>query len=93
MVIDGESGDELEDLTDIVGRWEGKSPKRAKGRKSKKKNRAMPEVAVGSDAGDAEELSHHHDVYAEHDDDYAGFDDDSGYEPSWVQTPKKVSMT
>ena len=35
MVIDGESGDELEDLTDIVGRSEGKSPKRAKGRKGK----------------------------------------------------------
>ena len=83
MVIDGESGDELEDLTDIVGRSEGKSPKRAKGRKGKKKkNKAMPEVAVGSDAGDAEEMSCHGDEYVEHDDDYADLDDDSGYEPS-----------
>jgi hypothetical protein len=35
MVIDGESGDELEDLSDIVGRSEGKSHKRAKKKKSK----------------------------------------------------------
>ena len=42
----------------------------------------MPEVAVGSDAGDAEEMSCHGDEYVEHDDDYADFDDDSGYEPS-----------
>jgi hypothetical protein len=84
MVIDGESGDELEDLADIVGRSEGKSPKRAKGRKGKKKkkNKTMPEVAVGSDAGDAEEMSCYADDHVEHDDDYAEFDDDSGYEPS-----------
>ena len=76
MVIDGESGDELEDLSDIVGRSEGKSHKRAKKKKSKdKKNQNMPEVAVGSDAGDAEEMS----CYA---DDYDDFDEDSGYEPS-----------
>ena len=83
MVIDGESGDELEDLTGIVGRSEGKSPKRAKGKNGKKKKKnATPEVAVGSDAGDAEEMSCYADEHVEHDDDYAEFDDDSGYEPS-----------
>ena len=77
MVIDGESGDELEDLTDNVGRSEGKSHNRAKKKKSKgKKAMKMPEVAVGSDAGDAEEMS----CYAA--DDCDEFDDDSGYEPS-----------
>ena len=80
MVIDGESGDELEDLTDNVGRSEGKSHNRAKKKKKKKKSKGkkvmkMPEVAVGSDAGDAEEMS----CFA---DDYDDFDDDSGYEPS-----------
>ena len=76
MLIDGESGDELEDLTDNVGRSEGKSHNRAKKRKKKtKKDMKMPEVAVGSDAGDAEEMS----CYA---DDYEDFDEDSGYEPS-----------
>ena len=81
MVIDGESGDELEDLTDNVGRSEGKSHNRAKKKKKKKKKSKgkkvmkMPEVAVGSDAGDAEEMS----CFA---DDYDDFDDDSGYEPS-----------
>ena len=55
MVIDGESGDELEDLTDSVGRSEGESPKRAKVKKRKtRKNKSMPEIAVGSEAGDAE---------------------------------------
>ena len=50
MVIDGESGDELEDLSDIVGRSEGKSPRKARGKKARRKKTAMPEVAVGSDA-------------------------------------------
>ena len=45
--------------------------KKSKGKKVMK----MPEVAVGSDAGDAEEMS----CFA---DDYDDFDDDSGYEPS-----------
>ena len=50
MVIDGESGDELEDLSGIVGRSDGKSSKKAKVKKSrKKKNKTMPEIAVGSD--------------------------------------------
>ena len=77
MVIDGESGDELEDLTNNVGRSEGKSHNRAKKKKKKSKDKKatkMPEVAVGSDAGDAEEMS----CYA---DDYDEFDEDSGYEP------------
>ena len=41
-----------------------------------------PRFAVGSDAGDAEEMSCYADEHVEHDDDYAEFDDDSGYEPS-----------
>ena len=68
MVIDGESGDELEDLTDIVGRSDGKSSKKTKVRKVKrKKNKTLPEVAVGSDPDYVEELA---------------CDDDGGYEPS-----------
>ena len=70
MVIDGESGDELEDLTDIVGRSDGESPKRAKVRRGKKKkNKTLPEVAVGSDAGDAEEMACYGDELDEHADD------------------------
>ena len=50
-------------------------PQDKKKKKSKdKESKNMPEVAVGSDAGDAEEMS----CYA---DDYDEFDDD-GYEPS-----------
>ena len=84
MAIDGESGDELEDLTGIVGRSNGKSSKKAKVRKGKKnKSKTLPEVAVGSDY--VEELACHDDdepddrreEYAEFDD-----DDDDGYEPS-----------
>ena len=76
MIIDGESGDELEDLSDNVGRSGSESPKKAKRKKKRKviKDVEMPEIAVGSDAGDAEEMS----CYV---DDYAEFDDD-GYEPS-----------
>ena len=77
MIIDGESGDELEDLTDIVGRSNDNSPKRSK--KKKKRNPSclkshQHEVAVGSDAGDVEE-----ELYPA--DDYAEFEDD-GYAPS-----------
>ena len=75
LVIDGESGDELEDLSDAVGRSDGESPKKSiKKRKKAKLRGDQHEVAVGSDAGDAEEMSCHADDYAE-------FDDD-GYEPS-----------
>ena len=75
LVIDGESGDELEDLSDAVGRSDGESPKKSiKKRKKAKLRGDQHEVAVGSDAGDAEEMS----CYA---DDYAEFGDD-GYEPS-----------
>ena len=83
MVIDGESGDELEDLTDIVGRSDGKSSKKAKVRKvKKKKNKTLPEVAVGSDPDYVEELACHDDEPDERGDEYAEFDDDDGYEPS-----------
>ena len=89
MVIDGESGDELEDLTDVVGRSEGKSREKSKKKKKKKskdeESKYIPEVAVGSDAGDAEEMS----CYA---DDYGEFDDD-GYEPSIGPTLKTGSRT
>ena len=75
LVIDGESGDELEDLSDAVGRSNVKSPKRSmKKRKKAKVRDDQHEVAVGSDAGDAEEMS----CYA---DEYAKFEDD-GYDPS-----------
>ena len=75
LVIDGESGDELEDLSDSVGRSNVKSPKRSmKKRKKAKVRDDQHEVAVGSDAGDAEEMS----CYA---DEYAEFEDD-GYDPS-----------
>ena len=82
MVIDGESGDELEDLTDIVRRSEGKSSKKAKVRKAKgKKNRTLPEVAVGGDPDYIEELASHDDEPDDRGDEYAEFDDDE-YEPS-----------
>ena len=75
LVIDGESGDELEDLSDSVGRSDVKSPKRSMKKRKKAKSRGdQHEVAVGSDAGDAEEMS----CYA---DEYAEFEDD-GYDPS-----------
>ena len=82
MVIDGESGDELEDLTDIVRRSESKSSKKAKVRKAKrKKNRTLPEVAVGGDPDYIEELASHDDEPDDRGDEYAEFDDDE-YEPS-----------
>ena len=82
MVIDGESGDELEDLTDIVRRSESKSSKRAKVRKAKrKKNRTLPEVAVGGDPDYIEELASHDDEPDDRGDEYAEFDDDE-YAPS-----------
>ena len=75
LVIDGESGDELEDLSDAVGRSDGESLRKSmKKRKKAKLRGGQHEVAVGSDAGDAEEMS----CYA---DDYAEFEDD-GYDPS-----------
>ena len=79
MVIDGESGDELEDLSDIVGRSNDKSPKMSKKKKKKRKSSRSKshqhEAAVGSDADDVEE-----ELYPV--DDYAEFDDDDGYAPS-----------
>ena len=75
LVIDGESGDELEDLSDPVGGSDVKSPKRSlKKRKKTGSRRDQHEVAVGSDAGDDEEMSGC-------DDEYAEFEDD-GYDPS-----------
>ena len=82
MVIDRESGDELEDLTDIVRRSESKSSKKAKVRKAKrKKNRTLPEIAVGGDPDYIEELASHDDEPDDRGDEYAEFDDDE-YEPS-----------
>ena len=82
MVIDGESGDELEDLTDIVRRSESKSSKKAKVRKAKrKKNRTLSEVAVGGDPDYIEELASHDDEPDDRGDEYAEFDDDE-YAPS-----------
>ena len=82
MVIDGESGDELEDLTDIVRRSESKSSKKAKVRKAKrKKNSTLPEVAVGGDPDYIEELASHDDEPDDRGDEYTEFDDDE-YEPS-----------
>ena len=83
MVIDGESGDELEDLTDIVRRSDGKSSKKAKVRRIKrKKNKTLPEVAVGSDPDYVEELASYDDEPDDRGDEYAEFDDDDGYDPS-----------
>ena len=83
MVIDGESGDELEDLTDIVRRSDSKSSKKAKVKKVKrKKNKTLPEVAVGSDPDYVEEMAcHDDDEPDDRGDEYAEFDDDE-YEPS-----------
>ena len=83
MVIDGESGDELEDLTDIVRRSDSKSSKKAKVKKvKKKKNKTLPEVAVGSDPDYVEEMAcHDDDEPDDRGDEYAEFDDDE-YEPS-----------
>eukprot|EP00435_Cladocopium_sp_Y103_P013926 s811_g3.t1 len=81
MVIDGESGDELEDLTDSVSDPKGLSSKKKRTSKKKKKSRHCHEAAVGSDAEDDEQMHHH----AEDDiDDYAEFDDEDerGYSPS-----------
>ena len=83
MVIDGESGDELEDLTDIVRRSDGTSSKKAKVRKVKRKKiKTVPEVAVGSDPDYVEELASYDDEPDDRGDEYAEFDDDDGYEPS-----------
>ena len=83
MVIDGESGDELEDLTDIVRRSDSKSSKKAKVKKVKRKrNKTLPEVAVGSDPDYVEELASYDDEPDDRGDEYAEFDDDDGYEPS-----------
>ena len=83
MVIDGWSGDELEDLTDIVRRSDSKSSKKAKVKKVKrKKNKTLPEVAVGSDPDYVEEMAcHDDDEPDDRGDEYAEFDDDE-YEPS-----------
>ena len=83
MIIDGESGDELEDLTDIVRRSDSKSSKKAKVKKvKKKKNKTLPEVAVGSDPDYVEEMAcHDDDEPDDRGDEYAEFDDDE-YEPS-----------
>ena len=82
MVIDGESGDEMEDLTDIVRRSDSKSSRKGKIRKAKKKkSKIMPEVAVGSDHGHIEELAGYDDEPDDRGDEYAEFDDDE-YEPS-----------
>ena len=83
MIIDGESGDELEDLTDIVRRSDSKSSKKAKVKKVKrKKNKTLPEVAVGSDPDYVEEMAcHDGDEPDDRGDEYAEFDDDE-YEPS-----------
>ena len=82
MVIDGESGDELEDLTDIVRRSDSKSSKKAKVKKvKKKKNKTLLEVAVGSDPDYVEEMAcHDDDEPDDRGDEYAEFDDDE-YEP------------
>ena len=82
MVIDGESGDELEDLTDIVRRSDSKSSKKAKVKKvRRKKDKTLPEVAVGSDPDYIEEMACHDDEPDDRGDEYAEFDDDE-YEPS-----------
>eukprot|EP00435_Cladocopium_sp_Y103_P001604 s6619_g1.t1 len=80
LVIDGESGDELEDLTDSVSDPKELSSKRKKTKKKKKKCRHHHEAAVGSDVEDDERMNDH----AEDDvDDYAEFDEDErGYSPS-----------
>eukprot|EP00435_Cladocopium_sp_Y103_P055572 s2333_g18.t1 len=78
LVIDGESGDELEDLTDTVSNPKGISPKKKKlVKKKKKKYRRHHEAAVGSDV---EEAEHDEDDI----DDYDEFDDEGerGYSPS-----------
>ena len=83
MVIDGESGDELEDLTDIVRRSDSKLSKKVKVKKVKrKKNKTLPEVAVGSDPDYVEEMAcHDDDEPDDRGDEYAEFDDDEN-EPS-----------
>ena len=83
MVIDDESDDELEDLTDAVRRSDSKSSKKAKIKKVKRKrNKTLPEVAVGSDPDYVEELASYDDEPDDRGDEYAEFDDDDGYEPS-----------
>eukprot|EP00435_Cladocopium_sp_Y103_P016785 s4277_g4.t1 len=71
LVIDGESGDELEDLSDNVSDPKGVSSTRKNMKKKKK---------FGSDVEDDERMHDH----AEDDiDDYAEFDEDErGYSPS-----------
>ena len=83
MVIDGESGDELEDLTDIVRRSDSKSSKKVKVKKiRRKKDKTLPEVAVGSNPDYIEEMAcHDDDEPDDRGDEYAEFDDDE-YEPS-----------
>ena len=83
MVIDGESGDELEDLTDIARRSDSKSSRKAKVKKvRRRKGKTLPEVAVGSDPDYVEEMAcHDDDEPDDRGDEYAEFDDDE-YEPS-----------
>ena len=59
MAIDGESGDELEDVdgSDNVDQKKNRKAKRRRRRKST--SDAEHEIAVGSDAGDAEEMECH----------------------------------
>eukprot|EP00435_Cladocopium_sp_Y103_P028515 s2634_g7.t1 len=81
LVIDGESGDELEDLSDNVSDPKGLSSTGKKKTKKKKKcSHHHHEAVVGSDVEDDERMHDH----AEDDiDDYAEFDDDErGYSPS-----------
>ena len=88
MVIDGESGDEMEDVE--VG---SNGVKKTKKTKAKRKGRKLKhggehEVAVGSYAGDAEAME----CYAEDPDDFPDDDDDvqSFYEPDFDEDVKDV---
>eukprot|EP00435_Cladocopium_sp_Y103_P043537 s2505_g12.t1 len=80
LVIDGESGDELEDLSDNVSDPKGLSSTKKKTKKKKKYSHHHHETAVGSDV-EGDERMHDH---AEDDiDDYAEFDEDErGYSTS-----------
>eukprot|EP00435_Cladocopium_sp_Y103_P045227 s435_g12.t3 len=78
LVIDGESGDELEDLSDNVSDPKGLSS--TKKRRKKTRCRQHHEAAVGSDVEDDEQM---HDHTEDDIDDYAEFDEEErGYSPS-----------
>ena len=74
MIIDGESGDELEEVTNVVGPRKVKSPKRRKRKKKVNKDVEENNAAVSGEVEDEDE-------HMERAGDYDEFDEELEYEP------------